>query len=148
MKERNIYISIFTTLLVFIIYVFRVYSMYETGQFDGADGLKLAGKSILMLIGIMAAANIVFQILGTIFMSVTGKDCKVDVIEDERDKLIELKGMQLSYAVFGAGMVLTFVAVTTGWSGAVEALYFIVGSVVLAEIVGNIKKLFHYRRGF
>ncbi len=148
MKERNIYISMLTTLLVFAVYLIKVNSMHTSGQFEGVEGLKLAGKSILILIGIMAAANIVFQVLGTILFAVTGKDCKVNTIEDERDKLIELKGMQVSYAVFGAGLVLTFVAVTAGWSGAVVALHLIVGSVVMAEIAGNFKKLFHYRRGF
>lgn len=152
MKERNIYITIIITLLVFSGYLLKMHGYYQDGLLEGTEGLKLTGKSILILIGIMAGTNIIFSILGTIGFtiadSIQNKDCKPGhMVEDERDKIIELKGMQVSYAVFGAGLILSLIALTIGWP-APTVIIMIIGSLVLAEIVGNIKKLFHYRRGF
>ncbi|WP_304235717.1 hypothetical protein [Jiulongibacter sediminis] len=152
MKERNIYVTVSSTILIFAGYLFKMNGYYQEGLLEGAEGLQFTGKSILILIGVMAGANIVFNILGTIGFtikdSVQNKDCKPgQLIEDERDKIIELKGMQVSYAVFGAGLILSLIALTMGWAAPV-VIIMIIGSLVLAEIIGNIKKLFHYRRGF
>lgn len=147
-QEKNIYVSISVTLLVFGVYVFKMLGYFEAGLFEQPNGLKLLGKSILILIGIMAAANIVAQILSSILFAALAKNCNPDFQRDERDKQIELKGMQLSYAVFGAGLILTMILLTAGWAGAPLAFNLIIGSIVFAEIVGNLKKLYHYNRGF
>lgn len=145
-KEKNIYVSLFTTVVVASIYCFKVYGMHEAGLYDGANGLKLVGKSVLILIGVMAFSNIILQILASIFFAVKGNDCKPE-FSDERDSFIELKGMQVTYAVFGAGLIFSMIGLWQGLSvfWIMNALMF---SMILGEIVGSCKKIFHYQRGF
>ncbi|MGR3812031.1 hypothetical protein [Jiulongibacter sp. NS-SX5] len=147
MKQRNIYVTMIISIVVFSIYLLKMNTYYQNGILEGSDGLRFTGKSILILIGVMAVSNIVLTILSTIVFSIIDKSCEPKLMEDERDKIIELKGMQVAYATFGAGLILSLIALTVGWSAPV-VIIMIIGSMVLAEVVGSIKKLFHYHRGF
>lgn len=145
-KEKSIYISVFTTIIIFGLYCFKMYGMYELGLFDGAAGLKLAGKSIVILFVVMGLTNIVFQMLGSLISSKKVNGCRVD-LADERDNFIELKGMQVAYAVFGGGLFFTMIALAMGWS-VILVLNLIISCVIIGEIVGNFKKLHLYKKGF
>jgi|GEM_PF-4131403 hypothetical protein len=63
---------------------------------------------------------------------------------DERDKLIELKGMQASYATSAVGFVASLLLL---WSGADATLGFglIATSLVAGEVISGLVRLYQYR---
>ena len=67
-------------------------------------------------------------------------------IADERDKLIGLKGMKLSYITFSVGVFISMLSFVLGQPALVMFSLVVLFSI-LAELVGDISKLLFYRRG-
>ncbi len=110
-------------------------------------------------IGAMIVIQIVFHILFSISLAVQAKienqqsdDKEIErtihreMIEDERDKQIELKSMRIGFAVAGVGFVTALLSLVFNYSPVVMLnimyLSFSVGSVL--EGVGQ---LYYYRKG-
>lgn len=147
MQEFKIIINLVLTVVITLLYAFKTKHLMDIGYFAGTDGHAHLGKHILILIGLMAIANIVMVIFGTIIYTIIQKKCdNVDKV-DERDKMIELKSMQISYAIFGGGFVLGLCSLAFGWS-VINFILIMVLSIIIAEIIGNLNKLILYRRGF
>jgi hypothetical protein len=141
--------------------------MYAFGKFNAgavAPGdLKFWASTMLIFIGIGIAATIIIQIIFHILLSVSiavrkkiqdeecsdkeiEKTIELEIVEDERDKLIELKSMRIGFVVAGMGFVGALVSLVLNYSPVVmlNILYisFCVGS--LLEGAGQ---LYYYRRG-
>lgn len=145
-QEKRIYATIISTFLVFGLYGVKMIDMYQEGLFDGADATSLLGKSILLLIVANVVVNIILQnVFNRVFVVVT-KICE-SPFSDERDKLIVLKGMQISYVVFGGGFLLSMSALALGWSSFV-VLHLIIIGIIAGEVIGGLTKLYYYRKGF
>ena len=68
------------------------------------------------------------------------------MMEDERDKLINLKTMRIGYACSGAGLLAALIALTVG-ATTVAALHIIVGSTAAASLVEGCAGIFFHERG-
>lgn len=146
-QETRIVTSMIANSAIFIVYFVIVLGMYQDGRFDGDDAARLVGQSVLILIGAQIVGNIVVAILVAIGRAiVTGKEEEPD-ITDERDKLIELRALRLSFILFGAAFVGTVTALALGVTY-FTAFQMIIVSLAIADFIGNILRLVRYRRGF
>ncbi|MBN2115918.1 MAG: hypothetical protein JW730_05075 [Anaerolineales bacterium] len=147
-QEKNITVSLVSTLLIWGYYVANMLQMYQQGGLVAGWVFRLAGIVILASI----IVNIVGSILTNIVLSIvhairTQTEVKERFIEDERDKLIQLKGTQVSYIAFSIGVLLAMLTFVFG-QPALVMFSLIIFFSLLAEIIGDISQIYRYRRGF
>ena len=146
-RETNIFVSLTSNLIVLGYYLVNWLRMY---QGDGLDSSK-----VFRLWAVVIVTTIVLNILGNILTNVvlsiihaikTQTDEQPRFIEDERDKLIELKGMRVSYITFAIGVFLAMLTFVFGQPPLVMFSLIIFFSIT-AEIIGDIFQLYSYRKG-
>ncbi len=139
------------------------YCIYAIGKVaQGAVGLediRFFAVTMLTFIGIGIAATIAVQIVFHILLSVSiavrerDKDGKAieqainaEMVEDERDKVIELKSMRITTIVSMVGFIAGLVLLALGYQPAVMLnVLFIAGA--LGAIGDDVAKLIYYRVG-
>jgi len=144
--EVNIIATLISTALVFAIYWVKMHQMYQAGMFNTADTASLVGKAILLLIVVQIGVNIVTRIASHILFYVSRREDEPDM-EDERDKLIELRGLRISFFVLSGGFILSMIALAVG-QPTFLVFNLIIFSFTVGDMAGNGLKLHHYRRGF
>jgi hypothetical protein len=146
-RETNISVSLASSLLVLAYYLINWTQMYRE------EGLNSA--VIFRLWAVVIIATIVLNILGNILTSIvlsivhaikTQSQKEPRFVEDERDKLIGLKGVQVSYIAFSIGVFLAMLTFVFGQPPLVMFSLIIFFSV-MAEIIGDILQLRFYRQG-
>ncbi|HMB25118.1 MAG: hypothetical protein ACM33V_09525 [Chloroflexota bacterium] len=147
-QEKNITVSLVSGLLIGGYYLFALMQMYQEGALVSTRVFSLCAIVIVATI----IVNIVSSILTNIILSIvhaikTRTNENERFIEDERDKLIELKGVKASYITFSIGVLLSVLAFAFGQSPLIM-VSLIVLSGIMAEIIGDISQIYLYRRGF
>lgn len=146
-QETRIATGMVTNTAIFIVYFLIIIGMHQDGRFDGDDAARLVGQSVLILIGAQIVGNIVVAIIVAIGRAiVTGKEEEPD-ITDERDKLIELRALRLTFFLFGAAFVGTVTALALG-ATLFTAFQMIIVALAASDFIGNALRLVLYRRGF
>lgn len=146
-EHKNIYISLITTIITFIFYSSHMYGKYLEGQFAGADASKIVGVSVFILIGASIVVTIILHIIFAILVAIiTQKESDENTLKDERDKLIDLKGLQFFVSIFGFGFVGCMGALALGMDTYLVFLTIII-SMFFANVISDIAKLFFYHRG-
>ena len=161
-QEKRTSTSIFSGALILAAYCIYAFGKYGSGVVAPGD-LKFWASTMLIFIGIGIGVTIVIQIIFHILLSVSiavkkkiqdeecsdkeiEKTIELEIVEDERDKLIELKSMRIGFVIAGMGFVGALVSLVLNYSPVVmlNILYisFCVGS--LLEGAGQ---LYYYRRG-
>ncbi|MBA4364424.1 MAG: hypothetical protein C0398_00240 [Coprothermobacter sp.] len=131
--------------------VLAEYCIYAFGRYSSgaiAEGnLKFWAGTMLVFIGIGIVVTIILQIVFHIALSIgiavkdracdekeIDKRVEATVIEDEMDKLIELKSSQIGFVLAGVGFVGALILLVLGYSTVVMLnvmyLSFLVGSLV------------------
>jgi len=139
------------TSMVSGVLVLAAYCMYAFGRYSSgavAEGnLKFWAGTMLVFIGIGIAATIILEIIFHIGLSIDiavkergcdekeiDKKIEATVVEDEMDKLIELKSSQVGFVVAGVGFVSALLLLLFGYSTVVMLnvmyLSFLVGSLM------------------
>jgi len=145
-QEKNIVASLIAMSFVLLIFYPRTQGLYLSGQFEGAEGLALLGKNGLYFFGTIIVANIVMLILLFILHAVvTGGETLSDMV-DERDKMIERRGMQIFGAVVAIGIISAMLALSFGVA-AVPAFFIILLSLAFGELISGVAKLAMFRLG-
>ncbi len=157
-QEKRTITSIVTGVLVL-----TAYCVYALNYYPAADDLKFWAGTILIFIGIGVVASIIIQIIFHILLSVSiavkekirdencddqviEKSIGAEMVEDEMDKLIELKSMRVGFAVAGIGFVAGLVALVLGYSAAVM-LNILFISFSLGSLLEGSTQLYYYRNG-
>jgi len=145
-KERQILLSIVSTIVIFGFYSLYVYRNYIAGNPEILDDFTFWGRAFLVLIPITIIVNIpihiVFAIVNRI---VTNED--IPTKDDERDKLIELRAIRIAHWIFVVGFVSAMGAIALGMQPWLM-LIIIIGSGFIGCIVSEVAKIIMYRRGF
>jgi hypothetical protein len=145
LKEKRILVSLIASVLIFAIYSLYIYGKHVAGNVEIINDFHFWGKSFLILIPIAIVTQIVIQIVFAIITKITtGEDC--DPIEDERDKLIELKAIKISHYLFITGFALAMGSLTLRMQPWVMFVV-LISSGFFASIVSEIARLYFYRRG-
>ena len=145
-NEKNNYVELFSTLAIFGYYFFDMRKLFEQGAFSGPDSSSLLGQKILWLLAAFIVIHVVVQILFAIGMAVITRDHKPSYVIDERDQLIELKGMRVGYFVLGGGFVACMVLLATGYDTAL-VFNLIVAAFALGSVGDNFTRIIMYRMG-
>lgn len=153
-QTKKTIVSLLASIAILISYCISVYNDISKGLTLENDATFWA-KKMLIFIAIGVAINmisfIVFHILLSVNLSV--KDSKeinrkleLEMVEDEMDKLIELKSLRVGYIIASTGFILglIFLAFNTSIAIVLNILFL---SFFVGAIAEGISNLFFYFRG-
>jgi hypothetical protein len=154
--------NILSGAVVMIFYLLYVSSSYQAGLL-AMDDLKSWAQVMLIFIGIGIALAIVVQIIFHILFSIglavnqsikngncddqeIEKTIKLEMVEDEMGKLIELKSMRVAYITVGIGFVASLLFLFFDYPSFI-ALNVLFVSFFLGSILEGFTQLYYYKRG-
>jgi hypothetical protein len=162
-QEKKTITSIVSGLVLMGIYALHIRGRYQAGTAP-ADDLALWAVIMLKYIGIGIIITIILQILFHILLSVgiavrekvrdetcddknIERSIKLEMVEDERDKLIELKSLRAGFILAGIGFVSALVSLILEYPPAVmlNIMFF---SFFAGSVFEGLFQLYYYRRGF
>ena len=142
--ERETLCSLITTLIVTMLFLWRLSGQHEAGLFASPEALQIWARSVLILvawsIGIAIAVAIGFHVGHTVL---TGE--KSDDRRDERDHLIDRRALTFAWYLLSFGILGVIIALALGTS-AFLAMNLILGLCATSEICKDSVKLWLYRR--
>jgi uncharacterized membrane protein (DUF485 family) len=145
LKEKRILVSLISSVLIMVIYFMYVYYKYIAGNPGVLSDLRFLGKSFMIMVPVAIGAQIIIQIVFAIVYKIAGNE-DIDPIDDERDKLIELKAIKISHYIFIMGFMLAMGCLAFGLKPWVMIVVLIASGFV-ASVVNEILRLWYYRKG-
>ena len=146
-RKISIYVSLVSTLLILGYYLLNLIPMIRQGALNSDDVFRLAALVIIASIVLNIAGNILTMIVIHIIHAIQTQSAQeLRLIQDERDKLIGLKGAQVSYVAFSLGVLLALLTFVFG-QPALLMFSLIVFFSLLAEICGDLAQLYFCSRG-
>ncbi len=146
-QEKNISVSLVSHLLIGIYYLANLIPMIQSGELVAGRLYALWSIVIAVNIVVNIVASILTNILLTIVEAIRSRKYEEpQFIEDERDKLIGLKGIRSSYITFSIGVLVSVLAFIFGQPPLMMVSLIVLFSI-LAEIIGDVSKIHLYRRG-
>jgi len=146
-EERNNLIAIVTSLLINGWLGWRVWTLYQAGEFAGPDALMLWARTVLWVIPASVVLTIILTIVFTILFAIATRDENPDFTVDERDKNFGRRGMIAAMVVASGGFLLAVGLLALGWT-AFAAFNILYAGFALASLAGNVVTLGSYRRGY
>jgi hypothetical protein len=144
-QEKQNIVNIFSGLLISIVYGLIVYQRHLEGRFDLTEDFDKWGIIFLIFIGVSIVARIIIMILFTILNVIATQDENIPK-EDERDKLVKLKGTRNTYYVTITGFGAAIVGLALGMPVYWMFIAFVITGLI-AEIVDNSSQMYYYRKG-
>jgi hypothetical protein len=161
-QEKRTITSMITMALVLGAYCIYAFGKYQAGAV-AVDDLKFWATTMLIFIGIGIAAGIVIQIVFHILISIAiavkekvrdvnkdGKEIErsieAEMVEDERDKLIDQKSMMVGFAIAGFGFVAALVSLVLNYPPMVMLNIMFI-SFSAGSVLEGFVQLYFYRRG-
>jgi hypothetical protein len=154
--------AIISGVVVLGVYLFYAFGRYQSGLL-APDDLKNWAQLMLIFIGVGIVATIVIQIIFHILLSISiaikenikNGDCadqeienkiQLEIVEDEMDKLIDLKSLRVGAIVAGAGFVISLIILVLGYPP-MFMLNIVFVSFSFGSILDGFTKLYYYKRG-
>lgn len=161
-QEKRVLVSVFTGVAIMVAYGINALGKYQAGLTAPGD-LKLWAVTMLQYIGIGIIAAIVIQIVFHILISIAiaakesirndtcgdahiKKVIALEMVEDEMDKLIELKSMRIGFAIAGGGFMLGLLTLMLGYTP-VLMLNLLFASFSVGSLLEGLTQLYYYRKG-
>lgn len=161
-QEKRTITSMASGLMLMAAYAVHAWSKYRAGAAPATD-LIFWATLMLKYIGIGIVVTIVLQILFHILLSVgvavrekirdetcddkaIERTIKQEMVEDERDKLIELKSMRAGFVLAGVGFISALFSLILGYPP-VLMLNILFFSFFAGSILEGFFQLYHYRKG-
>lgn len=144
-KERQVLVTLIATIFILGLYSLYVYNKYIVPDSEIINNFKFWGRSFIILIPVAIVAQILIHIIFAIINKIiTNED--IPTIDDERDKLIELKSIRISHWIFTLGFLLAM------GSQAIDMDPWVMFTTLfcsgfLSGIVSEAAKLYYYRKG-
>jgi len=147
-QEKNITVSLSIFVAILGFYLIRVFQMVQNESFNSTNVFRLWGIiAVLAVIGTILATIFTHIVGGIVHKVRTNEDPHIEDIQDERDKIIDLKGIRVAYTLSSIGVALSMLTFVFGQPPLVMfSLLIFFG--VLAQVVADIWRLTLYRRGF
>jgi hypothetical protein len=146
-RKVSISVSLVSTLLILGYYLVNLVPMFQQGDLNSEEIFRLAGIVIIASIALNIIGNILTMIVINIIHAIqTRSEEEVRMIDDERDKLIGLKGTQVSYAVFSVGVLIAMLTFVFG-QPALLMFSLIIFFSLLAEIIGDLSQFYFDNKG-
>ncbi|KAF0199837.1 MAG: hypothetical protein FD166_265 [Bacteroidetes bacterium] len=145
LKEKRILVSLISSVLIMAFYWLYVYYNFIEGNPALLNDMRFLGKAFLIMIPVAIGAQIVIQIVLAIAFKMAGHD-DIDPIDDERDKLIELKSIKISHYIFILGFMLAMGCLAMGMHTRIM-IFVLIASGFVASVVNELLRLWYYRKG-
>ncbi len=149
-QEKRSVTYLVTTILAIAIYGTIVCNKFNAGDYDTSNLMKFWAFRVLWYIPIVIGVRIVTEILLNIFQAISNEirgEGQEDLgIQDERDKLIELKAERVSMWIFSVGFVFALITQAMEYSVHWFFLSMIVFGII-GEVVSEGLKIKYYRKG-
>ena len=145
-KQKSVVISLASHILVLAYFAIKLNQFYKAGPLIPGQLFRLWGVIILLQILINILGNIITNIVTSAIQMAKTNEIE-DFVEDERDKMIELKGTRNAYIFFSLCVALSMLAFVLNQPPLVMFNLLILSSL-LAGIFESISQLFMYRRGY
>jgi hypothetical protein len=147
-QQKNVTVSLVNFSLILGIFLIRVLQMVQGDSFTASNVFRLWGIVIVLAIVVTIFATILTHILSTIIEAIkTGEENpKIEDFADERDQFIDLRGTKITYFVSSIGAFLSMLTFVLGQPPLVMFTLLIFFGV-LAQIAGDISRLYLYQRG-
>lgn len=147
-QEKNIAVSLSIFSLILAFCLIRLLQMVQTDSFTPPNVFRLWGIIIVLAIVGTISVTILTHIISAIIEAIrTREEPDVQGIQDERDTLIDLRGTRITYIVSSLGVLAAMLAFVLGQPALVMFTLLILAGI-FAQIVGDIARLYLYRRGF
>ena len=147
-QEKNVTVSLVNFSLILGFYLIRVFQMIQSGSFNSTNVFRLWGIVIVLAVVVTILATTLTHIVSAVIQAIkTKEEPDIEDIQDERDKLIDLSGTKVTYFVSSIGVFLSMLTFALGQPPLVMFTLLIFFGVV-AQIIGDISRLYLYRRGF
>ena len=147
-QEKSIAVALVSHLLIVVYYLVNLFEMQQTGGLVSTKVFSLWAIVIVSTIIVNILGNILTNIVLSIVHAIKTRSEHVEkFIEDERDKLIGLKGSKVSYIAFSLGVLASMLTFAFGQPPLVMFSLLILSSI-LGEIIGDISQLYLYQKGF
>ncbi len=157
-QEKKTITSMVTGVLLLVSYCIYAFGKYRQGLADLKD-LHFWAGAMLTFIGIGIGATILIQIIFHVFFAVAiavkermsdekkiSRTVKASMVEDEMDKLIELKSLRIDSAFVGFGFVAGLVSLALNHPPAVMLnILFLSGGI--GSLSEGFLSLYYYRKG-
>lgn len=146
-KENSIVVSLAAYLMIVAYYLLKIFGMLRDGGLVASQLFRLWAVVIITTIIVTIAGNILINIVLSIVYAIRTGGKEYDrFIEDERDKLIDLKGSKVAYITFSVGVLVAMLTFAFGQPPLIMFSLIIFFSIT-AEIAGSLAQLYLYRRG-
>ena len=146
-RKHETTVTLVCSLFILAYYLVNIFQMLQSGGLNSAEVFRLWAVVIIANIVLTIAGFIISYIVINIIHAIkTQKEEEVRMLEDERDRLIGLKGDRVSYIAVSIGVFLSMLTFALGQPPLVM-FSLIVFFSLLAEILGNISQLVFYSRG-
>ncbi len=160
--EKRTIASIISSALVLAAYCIYAFGRNNAGAVAAGD-LKFWAGTMLIFIGAGIVAAIIIQILFHILLSISiaatkairnesvddkaiEKSINAEMVEDEMDKLIELKSTRIGFISAGIGFAAALIALVIGYSPVVMLNIMFI-SFFGGAVLEGFTQLYYYRRG-
>lgn len=150
--------SLVASLIILVSYCLNIYNHYKAGNIIEND-LQFWAKQMVTYIVVGVIVTIVLHIVFHIYLSINlaikeeikddkaiNRKLELEMVEDEMDKLIELKSMRVGYIVVSTGFVSSLVYLALGGS-VVIVLNIMYLSFFIGSLSEGLSNLFFYFRG-
>jgi len=147
-QEKNIAVSLSTFTLILGFYLLRIFQMIQGESFNSTNVFRLWGiVALLAVIGTILLTIFTHIASGIVHKVRTNEDPQIEDIEDERDKIVDLKGIRVAYTFSSIGVALSMLTFVFGQPPLIMfSLLIFFG--ILAQIVADVWRLTLYRKGF
>ena len=143
-QERQAIGNLLAGIIIFSAYFYWVWRAIDAGLLNADHAATTIGRGILVLIFGGVFLNIGVQILTSIGISIITREPKPSYVIDERDRILELRAVRVSYTIIGMGFVASMIALALGVVPLV-VLQFIVLSFAVGTIFESMLMLIFYR---
>lgn len=149
--------------LIIGVSILAAYCIYGIGKLNSGEvvgeGVAFWAMTMLIFIGIGIVANIILQIIFHIGLSIgiavkerendektINRKIAAEMVEDEMDKLIQLKSLRVGFVFAGFGFIGALASIVLGFSTAI-ALNIMYLSFNVGALAEGVTSLVYYGRG-
>lgn len=145
-QEKRSIVYLISTLLIFGFYYIYVFQVHPQKSFGDTTDFKFWGITILLIVPAMIVVNIITHIVFNIINAIATRE-KIPSIEDELDKLVELRANRNAYTTFMLGFMLSMGTQALEMPPYVMFNALVI-SILAASIMWSSTQFYFYRKGF
>jgi hypothetical protein len=146
-QQKNVTVSLANFSLILVFILVRLAQMAANGNFTPANVFWMWAIVALLAVVVTVFATIITHIVLAILEAIRTKaEPEIEDFTDERDQLIDLKGTSATHTASSFGTLIAMLAFAFGQPALVMFTLLIIFGV-LAQLVGDIRRLYLYQRG-